>query len=83
MCRLILVVTLILVAAGCSGQRDLNPIVLEHRVLNDAGLTQSIVLEQMMSGFSLPAQSWGFDYEAAEQRRLNHLVKFQAQLRQQ
>jgi hypothetical protein len=25
----------------------------------------------------------GFDYELAEQRRLNHLVKFQAQLREQ
>lgn len=64
---------LILVAAGCS--TPTNRIMVDH---DDIGLKQSIVLGQMMSGFRSPTQ--GFDYEAARQRRLNHLIKFQNQL---
>lgn len=77
LCVVALLVFIILLFSGCSDQYR-PPIIDIRQEPLYIGIHPDL---PDTSNFIPPVK--GFDYAVAEQRRLNHLVKFQAQLRQQ
>ena len=87
---ILLLVFLAVMVFGCRQQQ--NPVELPGNALDGFKLVP-IVLERKILNYVPPVPPippvippvtpTGFDYKLAEQRRLNHLVKFQEQLRKQ